>query len=159
VVSQRLALRWYYEVELGNDGVVQVGWAGADFGADDGAGDGVGDDAHSWGFDGCRGRAWTAGAAEAYGGAEGWKKGDVVGCRVDVDKGEASFSVNGADLGVAFRGVAGPLSAALRLDGAAEPARTVGTAPQKAPVPARGGVFARHIFASDPHTARFFKQL
>ena len=108
--------RWYYEVELGTDGVVQVGWAGADFGADDGAGDGVGDDAHSWGFDGCRGRAWTAGAAEAYGGAEGWKKGDVVGCRVDVDKGEASFSVNGADLGVAFRGVAGPLSAALSLE-------------------------------------------
>ena len=70
----------------------------------------------SWGFDGCRGRAWTAGAAEAYGGAEGWKKGDVVGCRVDVDKGEASFSVNGADLGVAFRGVAGPLSAALSLE-------------------------------------------
>ena len=108
--------RWYYEVELGTDGVVQVGWAGADFGADDGAGDGVGDDAHSWGFDGCRGRAWTAGAAEAYGGAEGGKKGDVVGCRVDVGKGEASFSVNGADLGVAFRGVAGPLSAALSLE-------------------------------------------
>ena len=110
--------RWYYEVELGTDGVVQVGWAGPDFGADDGAGDGVGDDAHSWGFDGCRGRAWTAGAAEAYGGSEGWKKGDVVGCRVDADTGEASFSVNGVDLGVAFRGVApgGGLAAAMSLE-------------------------------------------
>ena len=60
-----------------------------------------------------RGRQGAAGPTAAR---RAGRRAAAVGCRVDVDKGEASFSVNGADLGVAFRGVAGPLSAALSLE-------------------------------------------
>jgi len=95
--------RWYYECELRTAGVMQVGWADTLFSGDSGDGDGVGDDAHSWAFDGCRQQKWTAGEGQEYGLA--WHAGDVVGCMLDIDRGEISFSLNGQDMGCAYEGL------------------------------------------------------
>ena len=95
--------KWYYEATILTGGVVQVGWALTTAAYNDVDGDGVGDDAHSWAFDGLRGRKWTRGDDAAYGDATcPWKQGDVVGCLLDADAGVAAFSVNGAPLGAAY---------------------------------------------------------
>ncbi|KAG5189946.1 SPRY domain-containing protein [Tribonema minus] len=120
--------RWYYEVSLASDGLVQLGWADHLFKGDsfegNGIGDdphlcpvtllramgdsfegnGIGDDTHSWAYDGLRQKRWNGEEDEAsapdYGTA--WKVGDVVGCLLDADAGTLSFTHNGQDLGVAF---------------------------------------------------------
>ena len=99
--------KWYYEVEiLTDDGVVQVGFADSFFLGDDTNGDGVGDDAHSWCYDGARGKAWHGGEDGHRDYGAQWKTGDVVGCLLDLSSGLVSFALNGKSLGVAFDSVA-----------------------------------------------------
>lgn len=43
------------------------------------------------------------------------RQGDVIGVLLDLEMGEISFFLNGEDLGVAFRGLKGPLCAAVEM--------------------------------------------
>jgi hypothetical protein len=97
--------KWYYEVEVTKAGLAQIGWASSDYeGGNSDNGDGVGDDKDSWAFDGSRVLKWNAGAQASFG--EAWKVGDVVGCALNFDSREISFSLNGSfekPMGVAFK--------------------------------------------------------
>ncbi|CAM9188437.1 unnamed protein product, partial [Discosporangium mesarthrocarpum] len=93
--------RWYYEVTLLTDGLMQLGWAGPLFQCSAVRGQGVGDHVHSWGFDGFRQKKWCV-SSVPYG--ERWRVGDVIGVLLDVDLLEMRFSINGNDMGVAFVG-------------------------------------------------------
>ncbi|CAK5163137.1 unnamed protein product [Aphanomyces euteiches] len=95
--------KWYYEVELLTDGVIQLGWADASFEADDEEGDGVGDHVASWAYDGCREVKWTNGVSATFGSK--WVAGDIIGCWVDIDAGTIGFARNGVEMGVAFTDV------------------------------------------------------
>lgn len=67
-------------------------------------GDGVGDkgaESRSWAYDGGRQRKWSYGWL-SYGNHVKWKAGDVVGCLLDLDTNQVSFSLNGENLGIAF---------------------------------------------------------
>jgi hypothetical protein len=44
--------KWYYEVVLLSDGLMQIGWIDSAFESDAMQGQGVGDHANSWAFDG-----------------------------------------------------------------------------------------------------------
>ncbi|TMW68408.1 hypothetical protein Poli38472_005876 [Pythium oligandrum] len=95
--------KWYYEVKLITDGVIQLGWADHTFVANSETGDGVGDHARSWAYDGCRQLKWNAGKEEEYGVA--WESGDIIGCLLDVDAGSVQFSRNGELMATAFSGM------------------------------------------------------
>lgn len=92
--------RWMFEATLGTPGIQQIGWATLQcpFTNEEG----VGDAPDSYAYDGKRVRKWHVGS-ERYG--EHWLVGDVIGCCIDVDKGEIEFFQNGNSLGVAFKGV------------------------------------------------------
>ena len=100
--------KWYYEAELITDGCLQIRWADSSFlghcQAD--RGDGCGDGPSSWAFDGWRRYRWHCSATEW--GCR-WKKGDIVGCLLDMDKKELRFTLNGRrgeeiGMGLAFSG-------------------------------------------------------
>lgn len=92
------------QVTILTDGLFQIGWATENCtpNPDGDVGKGVGDDLHSYAFDGQRCLKWHNGSGK-YG--KHWKAEDVVGCYLDLDKREISFSLNGDDLGVAFNNV------------------------------------------------------
>lgn len=91
--------RYYYEVEIMTEGLVQIGFADASFRCDPTSGQGVGDHLHSWAFDGMRTKKWNV-ACDSYG--KRWRIGDVVGALIDMDLLEMRFYLNGEDLGQAF---------------------------------------------------------
>lgn len=99
--------KWYYEATLLTAGCLQIGWADGSFSGHCHAdkGDGCGDGPSSWAFDGWRRYRWHSTATEW--GCR-WKEGDVVGCMVDMDAREVSFTLNGngesVGMGVAFSG-------------------------------------------------------
>lgn len=96
--------RWYYEVVLLTDGLMQIGWADNRFVCDPVRGQGVGDHSHSWAIDGFRQKIWCLNS-KSYG--ERWQTGDVLGVLLDLNLYEMRFYLNGRDLGVAFRGFRG----------------------------------------------------
>ena len=96
---QRMSGRWFYEVIILSDGLMQIGWADSHFRCDPTCGQGVGDHLHSWAFDGLRTKRWCV-SCENYG--KKWKTGDVLGVLVDMDLLEMSYYLNGENLGVAF---------------------------------------------------------
>lgn len=108
VVPRDVLLRtgkWYYEVHLvsASEGVAQIGWADCSFAGNDEEANGVGDDQHSWAFDGNRCQKWNGGSSNW---GKRWRTGQTLGCAVDIDKGEISFSINGVwrkPMGVAFQ--------------------------------------------------------
>lgn len=67
----------------------------------------LGSDAHGWGFIGDKALYHRRDRVRTYG--ERFGQGDVVGVELDMDRGLVSFSRNGVDLGVAFRGLSGEL--------------------------------------------------
>ena len=99
--------KWYYEVTILSEqvGYPQFGWADENFAATPNTG--VGDDAHSWGIDGDRVRAWHGGEFKAFG--HEWEAGAVIGCMADLDRKTISFSLNGSTAkphGIAFKDIA-----------------------------------------------------
>ena len=90
----------YWEAVVVKGGLVQLGWAASGFTPNSEEGTGAGDDALSWAYDGSRSIRLHNDSSEAYG--REWTAGDVVGCRLDPTSGELSYSLNGADLGVAY---------------------------------------------------------
>jgi hypothetical protein len=102
-----LSGKWYYEATLLTAGCLQIGWADGSFAGHCHAerGDGCGDGPSSWAFDGWRRYRWHSTAVEW--GCR-WKEGDVVGCMVDMDVKEISFTLNGegtsVGMGLAFSG-------------------------------------------------------
>lgn len=88
--------QWYYEVVLGSNEPMQIGFASRDFALpSDKAGSGVGDKGTagiSWAYDGSRGRKWYNGYT-TYNAEVKWKAGDVVGCLLDLNEQTISFSL------------------------------------------------------------------
>lgn len=83
--------RWYYEVTLMSQGLMQIGWLSSQ----DGPGVTVGDSPLSWGFDGFRRQRWNNRTAVGVGITRRWIAGDVVGCSLDLEAGRVTFSLNG----------------------------------------------------------------
>jgi Kip1 ubiquitination-promoting complex protein 1 len=89
-----------YEGTVLTNGIQQLGWATGDcpFTNEEG----VGDAPDSYAYDGQRVKKWNV-ACDPYG--QPWVAGDVIGCTLDMDRGEISFYRNGESLGVAFDNV------------------------------------------------------
>jgi len=93
----KLTGRYYYELRLGRGlSDPQIGWVTTCFEqCDKCTGEGVGDDEHGWGADGLRHCSWTGGRQTELKWPEVWSEGDVIGCAINLDAGEMSFSRNG----------------------------------------------------------------
>ena len=97
--------KWYYEANIVTAGCLQIGWADSSFAGHCQAdrGDGCGDGVSSWAFDGWRRYKWHSNATEW---GVRWSEGDVVGCLVDMDSMQMSFTLNGKGeeigMGLAF---------------------------------------------------------
>eukprot|EP01127_Copromyxa_protea_P015720 TRINITY_DN4572_c0_g1_i2.p1 TRINITY_DN4572_c0_g1~~TRINITY_DN4572_c0_g1_i2.p1 ORF type:complete len:914 (+),score=150.07 TRINITY_DN4572_c0_g1_i2:103-2844(+) len=97
--------KWYYEVNIFSDGVMQIGWvtSGLEFQAHSN-GLGVGDDDESWAADFNRLKGWHGkdNIKQIDYGTQKWTGGDTIGCFVDLDSRTMEFSLNGVKFGVAF---------------------------------------------------------
>ena len=99
--------KWYYEANIVTAGCLQIGWADSSFAGHCQAdrGDGCGDGVSSWAFDGWRRYKWHSNATEW---GVRWSEGDVIGCLVDMDNMQMSFTLNGKGeeigMGLAFSG-------------------------------------------------------
>merc|ERR1712188_255098 len=85
--------KWYYEVMILTDGLMQIGWADTKFEGNSNVGEGVGDDSHSIAYDGKRKLKWHNGRSQPFG--DRWKAGDVVCCAANLDDGVVQFALNG----------------------------------------------------------------
>lgn len=85
--------KWYYEVILLTDGLMQIGWCDTKFEGNSNVGEGVGDDEHSIAYDGYRKLKWHNGRSAPFG--KRWKTGDVVCCAADLENGTVKFALNG----------------------------------------------------------------
>lgn len=123
--------KYYYEIELLSDGLMQLGWISSKFnGGNDEEGEGVGDDKSSWAYDGFRQKIWHEGEGQSYGVVDedenkiekehtkteneeesqfSWSQGDIIGCFFSAfilpnsqRKITFSYSKNGVNLGKAF---------------------------------------------------------
>ncbi|KAI8089995.1 concanavalin A-like lectin/glucanase domain-containing protein, partial [Halteromyces radiatus] len=95
--------RWYYEVLLVTEGIMQIGWCTkrCRFVAEEGYG--VGDDQHGFAFDTYRSAVWANGSAvypQQCSSQFRCRSGDVLGSYLDLEQGICSFFVNGKDLGM-----------------------------------------------------------
>ena len=94
--------RWYYEVVLLTDGLMQIGWADSLHSGDPICGRGIGDHKHSFAFDGYRKKIWN-GESGDYGFR--WHIGDIIGCMLDMDELTMQYTINGESLGIAFSNI------------------------------------------------------
>jgi len=85
---------YYYEVQLTTPGVMQIGFATKHSKFLNHDGFGIGDDDQSFAYDGCRQLLWQN-AKSTSTNLPRWKEGDIVGCLIDLEKFEISFSLNG----------------------------------------------------------------
>ncbi|CAG8492701.1 13929_t:CDS:10, partial [Dentiscutata heterogama] len=92
--------KWFYEVLLLTNGIMQIGYATkrCTFGPEEGTG--IGDDHYGFAYDGCRNILWANGISVPYGGSSPWKPGDIVGVYMDINLGCVRFYLNGKDLGM-----------------------------------------------------------
>ena len=86
--------QFYYEATVTDEGLCRVGWSTDKASLD------VGTDKFSYGFGGT-GKKSNNKQFDDYGEAFGIH--DVIGCLIDLNKGEISFTKNGKNLGIAFR--------------------------------------------------------
>lgn len=102
--------KYFYEVELLTDGLIQIGWVNELFDCVSlQVGDGVGDDINSWAYDGNRGKKWNV-INNNYGQINNpWKSTDVIGCCIEITSSSSnmkevkmSYYINGVSLGNAF---------------------------------------------------------
>ncbi|KAI8647609.1 concanavalin A-like lectin/glucanase domain-containing protein [Parasitella parasitica] len=94
--------KWYYEVHLLTDGIMQIGWATPKCLLSSQEGSGVGDDRNGFAFDTYRCAVWAAGElhlSRAVGVQGKCKTGDVLGCLLDLDQNYCAFFINGQDYG------------------------------------------------------------
>lgn len=82
--------RWYYEVEIGTLGIIQIGWANLNFCSSSPS---LGCDENSWAFDCHAGRKVHASNNESFGKVA--SVGDVIGCMLDLNDRTISYSLNG----------------------------------------------------------------
>lgn len=89
--------RYYYEVLLKTNGLMQIGWCTIQtvFNSQRG----VGDDNTSFAYDGNRIKKWNKDSL-TYG--EAWSIGDIIGTLIDIDRREIKFYRNQKCLGKAF---------------------------------------------------------
>jgi hypothetical protein len=111
--------KWYYEIDIVNEGLGQLGWCDLEFSGFNTEGVGIGDDKSSWGIDGSRKCTWHNGSR---GFGRLWKTGDTIGIACDLNKKSLSFSLNGnwsKPFGVAYENieVAGGLSPGFTVQG------------------------------------------
>ncbi|CAO0796302.1 unnamed protein product [Mucor circinelloides] len=93
--------KWYYEVVLLTDGIMQIGWGTKKCLLSSQDGSGIGDDAHGFAFDTHRCGVWAAGELHSSSSAPSeCKAGDVLGCLLDLDENCCTFFVNGQDYGL-----------------------------------------------------------
>ncbi|KAI8341037.1 hypothetical protein BC941DRAFT_415669 [Chlamydoabsidia padenii] len=96
--------RWYYEVLLVTEGIMQIGWCTNKCRFVPEEGYGVGDDQHGFAFDTYRCAVWANGSAvypqQQNHRLHKCRAGDVLGSYLDLDQGICSFFVNGKDLGL-----------------------------------------------------------
>ncbi|KAF3849774.1 hypothetical protein F7725_019493 [Dissostichus mawsoni] len=85
--------KYYYEVTCHDQGLCRIGWSTSQAALD------LGTDKYGFGFGGT-GKKSNNKQFDSYG--EEFTMHDTIGCYLDVDKGQMSFSKNGNDLGVAF---------------------------------------------------------
>ncbi|XP_015247722.1 PREDICTED: ATP-dependent RNA helicase DDX1 [Cyprinodon variegatus] len=85
--------KYYYEVTCHDQGLCRVGWSTGQAALD------LGTDKFGFGFGGT-GKKSNNKQFDSYG--EEFTMHDTIGCYLDLDKGQISFSKNGIDLGVAF---------------------------------------------------------
>ncbi|XP_015440142.1 PREDICTED: LOW QUALITY PROTEIN: E3 ubiquitin-protein ligase RNF123-like [Dufourea novaeangliae] len=95
--------KWLYELQLGSQGVMQVGWSTVNCQFNKESGVVImcfsGDTINSYAYDGNRVKKWNV-ATYKYG--ESWLTGDIIGCALDMDDGTIDFYRNGKSLGTAF---------------------------------------------------------
>merc|ERR1719253_2012648 len=72
----------------------QVGWLTPDFKPGPRNNLGVGDDEYGWAVDGHRFKKFHNGGENALW-TRSWHEGDIIGCALDIDKGQMMFSLNG----------------------------------------------------------------
>ncbi len=113
--------KYYYEVVVNSDWIMQIGVGREDFdrACDASKNIGVGDHISSWAFDGHRmkvfgGEHGNSGEGKAYGSTK-WKKGDIIGCAIDMGNHTLQYFHNGEDLGVAANDIPDDLSIAWTL--------------------------------------------
>jgi Kip1 ubiquitination-promoting complex protein 1 len=92
--------RYYYEVMLKTDGLMQIGWSTIQTPFNSQRG--VGDDLTSYAYDGFRIKKWNRDNL-AYG--EAWSVGDIIGTLIDFDRKVIQFWRNHKSLGKAFTGI------------------------------------------------------
>ncbi|RNF17898.1 putative ubiquitin-protein ligase [Trypanosoma conorhini] len=86
--------KWYYEVTLRSQGLIQIGWASSD----DPQTGGVGDTPNSWSIDLFRRLKWHNGKCETLTASRRWVVGDVIGCALDIVERKMIFLCNGRPL-------------------------------------------------------------
>lgn len=83
--------RWYYEITLATQGLMQLGWLTPQ----DNSQCTVGDTPYSFAVDGFRRLKWHNAQPTAVSLARRWVAGDVIGCAVDIESLRMVFSLNG----------------------------------------------------------------
>ena len=99
--------KWYYELELLNNNLYQVGWVNYLYKSNPTEGKGVGDCAHSWAVDLYRNAKWHEQedgltSRLPYGVGRSWSTGGILGCYLNIDENIMWFTYDGDDLGIAF---------------------------------------------------------
>jgi len=88
---------WYFEVIIKTKGSCRIGWCTDKFASTDG----LGCDEHSWAWDGYSQKKYHNSSEGAKFG-EAWARGDIIGCRLDIEQRRVLYYKNGKPLGVAF---------------------------------------------------------
>ncbi|ODM92278.1 RING finger and SPRY domain-containing protein 1 [Orchesella cincta] len=87
--------KWYYEVTIVTEGVMQIGWATKASKFLNHEGYGIGDDEFSVAYDGCRQVMWHAAQSLPMNHVPCWRPGDTLGTYLDLEKCEIIFFLNG----------------------------------------------------------------
>ncbi|XP_026473352.1 RING finger and SPRY domain-containing protein 1-like [Ctenocephalides felis] len=103
---------WYYETLIITSGIMQIGWATKDSTFLNHEGYGIGDDEFSLAYDGCRRLVWHGARSHAVPdkpcindstnnterSMSQWESGSILGCLLDLNKMEISFSLDGVEV-------------------------------------------------------------
>ncbi|VVC25271.1 Concanavalin A-like lectin/glucanase domain,SPRY domain,Zinc finger, RING-type,B30.2/SPRY domain [Cinara cedri] len=89
---------YQYEVQLGSNGPMYIGWATQECVFDSSSG--VGNTINSYGFNGYRKQKWNTSISLPYG--QKWRVGNVIGCVINFSQKTIEYFNNGQSLGKAF---------------------------------------------------------